>query len=102
MKKHIEAINHHLRNPNDSADTIAKKLKTSKQYVCEIIGKHYDEKRRLYVAASLSKDNTFFAFNGINEREFHTDNNNFILDSSGFSAMEKQALRSLGFKCYND
>lgn len=98
MRIQQSIINHHINFPDDSLDTITAKFKKPRSTVSGIIQGFYDKKRRIYVVASITAENTFFVFNNLNERVFYTDIHGCIIDHSHFSEREKIELKKLGFR----
>ena len=84
---------YYLANCNKSIKEIAKDLNLSKHAIAEAL-----EKKDLFIVPSLNVENLFFIFNGILEKQLKVDLSNTVLNEDNFDSIEKNFIRSYGFK----
>lgn len=85
-----------FENVND-IDSLSFIYGISRTTISTIIENYVKENSFFRVVSSLLKDNVFFVFNGINEREFSIDAFGYINEPYLFNNEEKNKLRYLGF-----
>lgn len=85
-----------FENVND-IDSLSFRYGISRNTISDLIDRYVKENSFFRVVSSLLKDNVFFAFNGINEREFSIDTFGHVNEPYLFNNEEKRKLRYLGF-----
>jgi hypothetical protein len=102
MRKPQKVSQYFLQNPDNTLDQAAKDLKIPKSTIQGLVADEVRESRCIYIVPSLSCENEFYVFNGINERVLYTNYNNEVKNGEMFNSDEKREIRHKGFKILND
>lgn len=86
-----------IDSKNNDIDSLSFEFNISRSRISEIIDEHFSILKKIMVVSSLDIENTYFVFNGINERKFTVDFLGFINESYLFNTYEKKELKQLGF-----
>jgi hypothetical protein len=98
----VQLVNKYfMQNPDDSLDQASKELKIPKSTIQNIVAKEVIESRCIYIVPSLSCENEFHIFNGINERVLYTNYKNEVKNSEAFNKNELAVIRRKGFTIPN-
>ena len=92
-----EVLKSFIDSKNNDIYTIAKQFNASKSRISEIIDEYCKSLNKILVVPSLDLNNTYYAFNGLNERKFTACFLGYIQESHLFNTHEKEELRKIGF-----
>jgi len=95
--KRTKIIRYHIENPNNSLSDIMEYFKEPRSTISDIISKHFNIARKLFVVRSECESDTFFVFNGITERKFTLDRFGYVQERYLFNQSEKNILKNNGF-----
>ena len=101
MTKSKKVSQYFLQNPDNTLDQAAKDLNIPKSTVQGLVVDEVREARCIYIVPSLSCENEFHVFNGINERVLYTNYKNEVKNAEIFNYYEKIEIRRRGFKILN-
>jgi hypothetical protein len=87
-----------IQNPEYTLENIGQKFGLKRSQVCNVINLYKPSEIEVQVVASLHKENTYFIFNGVNEKMFETDCYKKIKKDYHFDTVEKYELIKLGFR----
>jgi len=97
-KRDSAIIAYHIGNPDATLETVGTIFKTSKHTVSVVLTKYYNSKtNKIFVVPSLQEENTFFAFNDINERKFTVNMFGLVDERHQFTRNERKQLEEVGF-----
>jgi hypothetical protein len=92
-----EIIRAYIDGIDNDIDSLSARFKIPRSNVSLIIDNYFSNLKRLFVVSSLDLENTYYAFNGINERKFTTDFLGYIQERYLFNSYEREFLKKLGF-----
>jgi hypothetical protein len=101
MRKPQKVSQYFLQNPDNTLDQAAIDLKIPKSTIQNLVADEFKESRCIYIVPSLSCENEFHVFNGINERVLYTNYKNEVKNGEIFNNDEKRDIRRKGFKILN-
>ena len=96
--RNIQIFEFHELNPEMNATEIGKRFGLKRSQICNILTLYKPSELKINVVPSFYRENTYFIFNGVNEKMFETDSEKKILKIYSFDNAEKIELIKLGFK----
>ena len=97
LRKERRIRKYFILNPDATLDQASVKLKIPKSTIQNNVANDIQRERKIHIVSSFSEENTFYVFNGINERKILSDNDFIVLNHEIFSSSERREIAKNGF-----